>query len=74
MHPQRRGSKVVLHRCQRVTKGKRHWEPRSWELLLEGNHLGKRENFLMICLFSSAFIYNIDYSSYFCFGVAKQQR
>lgn len=60
----------------RVTKGKRCWKPSSWELLSEGNHshLGKRRIFLMTCLFSSAFIYNIDYSSYFWFGVAKCQR
>lgn len=79
------GGKWYVHREEtvslcytdiRVAKGKWCWKPCSWELLSERNHshLGKRRIFLMTCLFSSAFIYNIDYSSYFWFGVAKWQR
>lgn len=66
--------RLVLHRLKRVTK--RHWKHCSWELFLEWNHchLGKRGNFLVTCLLSSAFIYNIVYSSYFCFGVTRWRR
>lgn len=68
--------RLVLHWHQRVTKVKGHRKHCSWELFLEWSncHLGKRGNFLMTCLLSSAFIYNIVCSSYFCFGVAKWQQ